>query len=83
MLDFHLIKKCIVESPDIVVTYLFGSSIGSEQTVNDLDILVFLSEGAKRLETQFVLMNRLSKVAGFKPDRIDGAGWPIDSLFAP
>ena len=71
MPDLHLIKKCITESPDVVAAYLFGSVVGREQAVNDLDILVFLNEGAKRLETQFVLMNRLSKVTGFKPDRID------------
>jgi predicted nucleotidyltransferase len=71
MPDLHLIKKCITEIPDVVAAYLFGSAASSEQAVNDLDILVFLNQGAKRLETQFVLMNRLSNVTGFNSDRID------------
>ena len=71
MPDLHLIKKCITEIPDIVAAHLFGSAASAEQTVNDLDILVFLNQGANRLETQCVLINSLSKVTGFKPDRID------------
>lgn len=80
MPDLHLIKKCIAEIPDIVAAYLFGSAAGAEQAANDLDILVFLNEGAKRLETQFVLMNRLSKVTGFKPDRIDIVVFDLDEV---
>ena len=76
----HLIKNCIIEIPDVVAAYLFGSSAGAEQAVNDLDILVFLNEEAKRLETQFVLMDRLSKVTGFKPDRIDIVVFDLDEV---
>ena len=71
MPDLQLIKKCVAESRDIVAAYLFGSGAGMEQAVNDLDILVFLNQGAKRLQTQFALMNRLSRATGFNPDKID------------
>jgi len=71
MTDFHLIKKCITETPDVVAAYLFGSAASTERTVNDLDILVLLNKGANRLEIQLALMNRLSNVTRFKPDRID------------
>jgi predicted nucleotidyltransferase len=80
MPDLHLIKKCIAESPDVVAAYLFGSAAGAEQAVNDLDILVFLNQGAKRLETQFVLMNRLSNVTGFNSDRIDIVVFDLDEV---
>ena len=80
MPDLHLIKKCITESPDVVAAYLFGSAASAEQAVNDLDILVFLNEGAKRLETQFVLMNRLSNVTGFNSDRIDIVVFDLDEV---
>ena len=71
MPDLHLIKKCITETPDVVAAYLFGSAASAERTVNDLDILVLLNKGVNRLEIQLALMNRLSNVTRFKPDRID------------
>ena len=71
MPDLHLIKKCTTETPEVVAAYLFGSAASAERTVNDLDILVFLNKGANRLEIQLALMNRLSNVTRFKPDRID------------
>ncbi|MEA1945858.1 MAG: nucleotidyltransferase domain-containing protein [Thermodesulfobacteriota bacterium] len=80
MLDLHLIKMCITKTPEVVAAYLFGSAASAEQTVNDLDILVFLSEGSKSLETQFVLMKRLSKVTEFKPDRIDIVVFDLDEV---
>jgi predicted nucleotidyltransferase len=80
MLDLQLIKKCITEIPDVVAAYLFGSATGAEQAVNDLDILVFLKQGAKRLETQFVLMNRLSRSTGIKADRIDIVVFDLDEV---
>jgi predicted nucleotidyltransferase len=80
MPDLQSIKKCIAESRDVVAAFLFGSAAGMEQAVNDLDILVFLNQGARRLETQFVLMDRLSKVTGFKPDRIDIVVFDLDEV---
>ena len=80
MPDLHLIKKCITEIPDVVAAYLFGSAASAEQTVNDLDMLVFLNQGANRLETQCVLINSLSKVTGFKPDRIDIVVFDLDEV---
>ena len=71
MPDLHLIKKCITETSDVVAAYLFGSAASAERTVNDLDILVLLNKGVNRLEIQLALMNRLSNVTRFKPDRID------------
>lgn len=46
MVDIQLIKKCIREIPDVIAAYLFGSSAGADQAVNDLDILVFFNEEA-------------------------------------
>lgn len=71
MLDIQLIKKCVAKIPEVVAAYLFGSAAGMEQAVNDLDVLVLLSKGAKKLETQLTLMNELSNVTGFGHDRID------------
>jgi hypothetical protein len=53
---------------------------GAEQAVNDLDILVLLKQGAKRLKTQFALMNGLSRATGFKADRIDIVIFDLDEV---
>lgn len=80
MVNLQLIKQSIKKTPDVVAAYLFGSAAGADQAVNDLDILVFLNKEGKRLETQFVLMESLSKITGFKPDRIDIVIFDLDEV---
>ena len=71
MFELGKIKEHLATKPDILVAYLFGSGVGGEGVVNDLDILIFADEKASRLKIQLGLINDLSKLTGLTADKID------------
>ena len=71
MFEFGKIKEYLATKPDILVAYLFGSGVGGEKVVNDLDILILADEKASRLKIQLGLINDLSKLTGLTADKID------------
>ena len=71
MFELGKIKEHLATKPDILVAYLFGSGVGGEGVVNDLDILILADEKANRLKIQLELINNLSKLTGLTADKID------------